>query len=184
MTLDTTKTQALTDAQLRDVRVAIDVTVGGNDVGTITLELWPQAAPKTVRNFLRYASEGFYNGIAFHRVVKGFMIQGGCPLGTGTGNGTHGTIPGEFSNAAEFSHKRGVISMARTSDPNSASCQFFICHGDAEFLDGQYAAFGRMVDGDAALDAVGSVGTTMSGGEKSKPTEKVVIKSMTVNLGA
>ncbi|MDP6849642.1 MAG: peptidylprolyl isomerase [Planctomycetota bacterium] len=166
------------NSQLENLCVDIEVAVGDRDCGTITIEFWPSAAPTTVRNFLRYASEGFYDGKNFHRVISGFMIQGGCPLGTGTGSGDYGMIPGEFNSDKQYTHCRGVISMARSQDPNSASCQFFICHGDADFLDNQYAAFGAMIDGDSALDAVAAVQTT--GAENSTPVEKCTIKKMSV----
>ena len=131
--------------------------------GTMTLELYPEIAPITVANFVKLANEGFYNGLIFHRVIAGFMIQGGDPTGTGMG-GSKKTIKGEFAangvpNA--LSHKRGVISMARTQIPNSASSQFFICHADSTFLDGQYAAFGAVVEGIEAVDAIASVPTDM-----------------------
>ncbi len=176
---DYTQIDNLSDEDLKNALIDLEVEVGGNDVGTITLELWPDAAPATVKNFVRYAAEGFYDGKGFHRVIPGFMIQGGCPQGTGTGSGPHGMIPGEFSEDSAYAHERGVISMARSADPNSASCQFFICHGAADFLNGQYAAFGKLVEGDAALDAVASVATG-GGGEGSSPAEKCVIKSMKV----
>jgi len=111
-------------------------------------------------------------------VLSGFMIQGGCPLGTGTGSGDYGMIAGEFNNDRKYSHQRGVISMARSAEKNSASCQFFICHGDASFLDGDYAAFGYMTEGGNALDAVAGVKTT--GMENSTPIEKCEIKKMSV----
>lgn len=164
--------------QLQNFCVDIEASVGGKNVGTISLEFWPEAAPQTVRNFLRYAAEGFYDGKTFHRVIAGFMIQGGCPLGTGTGSGTYGNISGEFQSDKKYSHARGVISMARSQDPNSASCQFFICHGAADFLDGQYAAFGKVIAGEDAMDAVAAVGT--SGAENSTPTEPCLITKMSV----
>lgn len=171
----------VSDAQLAAARVRLGVSVGGKDAGTLTLRFWPEAAPQTVRNFLRYAAEGFYDGKSFHRVIPGFMIQGGCPQGTGTGSGPHGRIRGEFSNDKKYSHRRGVISMARSNDPDSASCQFFICHGDAAFLDGKYAAFGQMESGGEALDAVAAV-KTGGGGENSKPQQPCVIRKMEVVL--
>jgi len=171
--------QDLDDAQLKDVLLDIQVSVGGDNVGTITLEFWPETAPATVRNFLRYAAEGFYNGKTFHRVIPNFMVQGGCPTGTGTGSGKYGNINGEFSSSSEHTHGRGVISMARSADPNSASCQFFICHGAADFLDGQYAAFGRMIEGDSALDKLAAVATG-GGGENSTPKQSCLIQAMTL----
>jgi len=174
-----TNPQDLSDQELKNVLLDIEVSVDGNVAGTVTLEFWPETAPATVRNFLRYAAEGFYNGKTFHRVIPNFMIQGGCPQGTGTGSGTYGNIKGEFSDDAKYSHKRGVISMARSQDPNSASCQFFICHGAADFLDNQYAAFGCMIEGDSALDKLAAV-PTGGGGEGSTPQKDCLIQSMTL----
>lgn len=126
------------------------------DFGTITVELDADAAPITVENFLKLAGEGFYDGLTFHRIQESFMMQGGDPLGTGTG-GSGETIKGEFSaNGVEnpLSHTRGAISMARSSANDSASSQFFICHADSTFLDGQYACFGYVIDGMDVVDAV------------------------------
>ncbi len=129
--------------------------------GRITLEMDRDAAPNTVKNFLYLASNGFYDGLEFHRVISGFMIQGGCPDGTGMGGPGH-SIRGEFA-ANGFNnplkHKRGVISMARSMNPNSAGSQFFIMHADAPHLDGQYAAFGRVTDGMDVVDEIASVST-------------------------
>lgn len=172
-----TNPQDLSDQELENILLDMEVSVGGDNVGIITLEFWPKTAPQTVRNFLRYAADGFYNGKTFHRVISGFMIQGGCPQGTGTGSGPNGNIPGEFSTDPQHTHKRGVISMARSQNPDSASCQFFICHGAADFLDGQYAAFGMMTEGDSALDKVAAV-QTGGGGEGSTPAEDCLIQSM------
>ena len=146
--------------------------------GTFTVQLFDKQAPVSTENFLKYVDEGFFDGTIFHRVIAGFMIQGGCPQGTGTGSGPRGQIKGEFSRDKARSHKRGVISMARSQDPNSASCQFFVCHGDADFLDGQYAAFGRVIAGDSALDAVAAVPCGAGGGEKSRPLKPCKISSM------
>ncbi len=176
---DYTQTEQLSDEQLAQTLIDVEVSVGGNPVGTMTLEFWPQAAPATVRNFVRYAAEGFYDGLGFHRVIKGFLVQGGCPQGTGTGSGPHGNIPGEFSSDPQFSHQRGVLSMARSQNPDSASCQFFLCDAAAEFLDGQYAAFGRLVKGEDALNALAGV-TTGGGGEGSTPSDPCRIESMKV----
>ena len=126
------------------------------DYGTITVELDADAAPITVENFLKLANEGFYNGLTFHRIMAGFMMQGGDPDGNGTG-GSDETITGEFSaNGVEnpLSHTRGAISMARSQAYDSASSQFFICHADSTFLDGQYACFGYVTDGMDVVDAV------------------------------
>ena len=129
--------------------------------GIIELELAPEAAPKTVANFEKLVSEGFYDGLIFHRVIAGFMIQGGDPEGTGMG-GAKEKIVGEFAingHPNPISHKRGVISMARAQNPNSASSQFFICHEDAIFLDGQYAAFGYVVKGMEVVDEIAEIPT-------------------------
>ena len=169
----------LPDADLARVLCDVEVAVDGKSSGTMTLEFWPEVAPATVRNFLQYAADGFYDGKSFHRVIAGFMVQGGCPQGSGTGSGPRGRIKGEFSAKKEHSHQRGVISMARSQDPDSASCQFFVCHGDARFLDGQYAAFGRMIEGETALDALAGVPCGPGGGgERSKPTKRCTITSM------
>ena len=126
------------------------------DYGDIYLELDPKAAPETVKNFLNLVDSGFYNGLTFHRIIAGFMAQGGCPLGNGTG-GSGTNIKGEFSSNGvdnPLKHERGVLSMARSSDPNSASSQFFIMHADAPHLDGSYAAFGRVLSGMGVVDAM------------------------------
>ena len=127
----------------------------------IKLELYPEIAPKTVENFEKLVKEGFYNGLCFHRVIPGFMIQGGCPEGTGMGGpGYH--IKGEFAANGvknDMKHTRGVISMARAMDPNSAGSQFFIMHEDAPHLDGQYAAFGKVTEGIEVVDEIASIPT-------------------------
>ncbi len=147
--------------------------------GKIELELYPDIAPITVQNFVDLANSGFYDGLTFHRIVKGFMIQGGDPNGNGTG-GSSKTIKGEFSaNGVEnnLSHERGVISMARSQDYNSASSQFFIMHADNNYLDGQYAAFGKVTDGMDVVDKIADVEVTAGlSGEASSPVEPVVIE--------
>ena len=146
--------------------------------GTIMVELDKEAAPKAVEDFEKLVSEGFYDGLTFHRIIKGFMIQGGDPLGNGTGD-SKVKIPGEFkSNGWDnpISHKRGVISMARAQNPNSASCQFFIVHEDSEFLDGDYAAFGHVTEGMDVVDAIASVDTYPN----DMPCKKVVIKKISI----
>ena len=146
--------------------------------GTIMVELDKEAAPKTVENFEKLVSEGFYDGLTFHRIIKGFMIQGGDPLGNGTGD-SKVKIPGEFkSNGWDnpISHERGVISMARAQNPNSASCQFFIVHEDSKFLDGDYAAFGHVTEGIDVVDAIASVDTYPN----DMPSKKVVIKKISI----
>ena len=147
-----------------------------NDGGIIKLELDEKAAPKTVKNFRKLVKEHFYDGLIFHRVIKGFMIQGGDPSGTGMG-GSKETIPGEFS-ANGFNnplkHTAGVISMARTMDPDSASSQFFIMHKDAPHLDGQYAAFGKVVEGMEVVDRIASVPVDF----RDKPLNPQIIKTI------
>ncbi|MBR4122163.1 MAG: peptidylprolyl isomerase [Erysipelotrichaceae bacterium] len=135
-------------------------------------------APVTVENFLKLVNKGFYNGLTFHRVIPGFMIQGGCPLGTGTG-GPGWSIKGEFRAngfANNLKHTAGVLSMARAYDPDSAGSQFFIMHKDAPHLDGQYAAFGKLVSGQEVVDRIAMVRTDF----RDKPLEPQVIESMTV----
>lgn len=154
------------------------VTIKIKDGGTIRLELDASAAPETVKNFTELAEKGFYDGLTFHRVISGFMIQGGCPYGTGTG-GSGKNIKGEFAaNGVDnpIHHVRGVISMARAQNPNSASSQFFIMHKDALYLDGNYAAFGKVTEGMEEVDRIASVRTD----SRDKPLEPVVIESITV----
>lgn len=142
------------------------------------LELYPENAPITVENFKALCDKGFYNGLIFHRVIAGFMIQGGCPEGTGMG-GPGYTIKGEFSSNGvknDIKHTRGVISMARTNEPNSAGSQFFIMHEDASYLDGQYAAFGKMTEGFEVLDEIANVETDFS----DKPRREQKIESIVV----
>ena len=143
---------------------------------SMVIRLYPEVAPITVANFKELVSENYYAGIIFHRVIAGFMIQGGDPTGTGMG-GSKKTIKGEFkSNGVknDLSHKRGVISMARTNIPNSASSQFFICHADATFLDGNYAAFGEVVEGIETVDNIAAVKTDWS----DKPYEEQKMKAV------
>ncbi|MBX7123023.1 MAG: peptidylprolyl isomerase [Opitutaceae bacterium] len=152
--------------------------------GEMTLSFWSDVAPKTVENFKKLAREGFYDATAFHRIIKGFMIQGGCPNTKAGARGIPGTGDPGYKLKAEFNakpHVRGVISMARASDPNSAGCQFFICHGDARFLDRQYTAFGELIAGDDVLEKIASVPTKSGGGgEKSTPIERVEVKSIRI----
>ena len=147
----------------------------------IHLELYPDVAPNTVANFVQLAQDGFYDGTIFHRVIAGFMIQGGDPTGTGMG-GPGFTIKGEFSAngfANNLSHTRGVISMARAQDYNSAGSQFFIMHADAPSLDGQYAAFGRVTD-EESLAVVDAIATTLTD-SNDKPLSEWKMKSVTVD---
>ena len=157
----------------------ITVKIEVRDYGTMTLRLYPEIAPITVENFVNLADEGFYDGLIFHRIIEGFMIQGGDPSGTGYGLPDQPTIKGEFSyNSVEnpLPHKRGVISMARGKSYNSATSQFFICHGDSYHLDGQYAAFGELVEGFDVLDAIATVET----GAANRPATDVVIETVYV----
>ena len=144
------------------------VTITMEDGSIIKVELYPEIAPNTVANFISLVKKGFYDGLTFHRVIRGFMIQGGCPQGTGTGgNGVQNNLK----------HTKGVISMARAMDPNSAGSQFFIMHEDSPHLDGQYAAFGKVVEGIDTVDYIATVRTN----PMDKPLTPVVIKSMTVD---
>lgn len=160
-----------------------EVAVIATSQGEMVVEFWPDVAPKTVENFKKLAKQGFYDGTAFHRIVKGFMIQGGDPLSkkddsmVGTG-GPGYTIKAEFNSKP---HVRGVLSMARSQDPNSAGSQFFICLADAKFLDRQYTAFGQVIKGDDVLGRIGDTPTASgSGGEKSKPTVRVGVESVRI----
>jgi len=161
-----------------DVRAHVETSAG-----KLVLEFMPEVAPKHVENFIKLAEDGFYDGTRFHRVIPGFMIQGGCPntkeLGKdhlwGTG-GPGWTVDAEFN---ATNHGRGILSAARSQDPNSAGSQFFICHGDASFLDNQYTAFGRLVEGDDTLDEIATA-ATQPGGEGSRPMDPVVIQKVTI----
>jgi len=151
--------------------------------GDMTLAFWPEVAPKTVANFKKLARSGFYDGTAFHRIIKGFMIQGGCPNTKEGATGMPGTGGPGYQIKAEFNpktHKRGVISMARSAHPDSAGSQFFICHGDAKFLDRQYTAFGEVTAGEDVLERIATVPTGGEGGEKSAPIERIAIKTVKI----
>lgn len=144
----------------------------------IKAELYPEVAPQSVYNFISLIKKGFYNGLNFHRVISGFMIQGGCPLGNGTG-GPGYNIKGEFSSNGfknDLAHTRGVLSMARASHPDSAGSQFFIMHDDAPYLDGQYAAFGKVTEGLDVVDEIASVRKNF----RDMPLQPQVMKSVTV----
>lgn len=150
------------------------------DYGTIEVELDGDTAPITVANFVKLVNEKFYDGLTFHRIMSGFMIQGGDPLGNGTG-GSDETIKGEFSsNGVEnnISHKRGVISMARSSEPDSASSQFFIMHQDADYLDGEYAAFGKVTKGMSVVDKICEDVTPTDGNGTVEKADQPVIESI------
>ena len=156
------------------------VTIQMKDGGVMKAELYPDIAPATVKNFVDLASKGFYNGLIFHRVISGFMIQGGDPEGTGMG-GPGYSIKGEFSANGvrnDLKHTRGVLSMARANDPDSAGSQFFIMHADYPYLDGQYAAFGKLIEGIEVVDKIASVKTDYN----DRPYEDQVIDFMTVQV--
>ena len=161
-------------AKENTVNIVIDT-----NMGEIKAELYPDIAPVTVKNFIDLIKKGFYNGLTFHRVIEGFMIQGGCPKGNGTG-GPGYCIKGEFrANGVknDLKHERGVLSMARAMDPDSAGSQFFIMHETSPHLDGQYAAFGKVTDGMNVVDRIASVRTDFN----DRPLEKVVINEMRVS---
>ena len=152
------------------------VTIEMEDGGIIRAELYPEIAPNTVRNFISLVKKGFYDGVIFHRVIPGFMIQGGCPDGTGMG-GPGYCIKGEFEANGirnDLRHTRGVLSMARAQDMDSAGSQFFIMHKDAPHLDGQYAAFGKVVAGMDVVDKIAAVRTDWN----DKPTTPVKMKTV------
>jgi len=162
-----------------------EVAVIKTSAGEMVVQFWPDVAPKTVENFKSLAQKGFYDGTAFHRIVKGFMIQGGDPLTKdpkmegrwGTGGPGH-MIKAEFN---DRSHQRGVLSMARSNDPDSAGSQFFICLGDASFLDRNYTAFGRLIKGDEVLGKIGDTQVAMSSsGERSKPVSRIGVESIKI----
>lgn len=156
----------------------VTITMTNGDV--MKAELYPEIAPNTVNNFISFVQKGFYDGLIFHRVISGFMIQGGDPQGTGMG-GPGYSIKGEFAMNGvrnDLKHTRGVLSMARSMMPNSAGSQFFIMHANAPHLDGQYAAFGKVVEGLDVVDKIASVRT----GWQDKPVEEQKIQSMTVEL--
>ena len=156
----------------------VTITMDNGDV--MKAELYPEVAPNTVNNFISLVKKGFYDGLIFHRVIPGFMIQGGCPDGNGMG-GPGYDIRGEFSGNGfaqnDLKHKRGVLSMARSSSPNSAGSQFFIMHEDAKHLDGQYAAFGKVTEGMDVVDAIANTKT----GPADRPVAEQKIASIRVD---
>ncbi len=178
---DSSASNSAADTTSTNPKVQIEMDNG--DI--MVFELYPQYAPETVQNFTKLAESGFYDGLTFHRIAKGFMIQGGDPEGDGTG-GSGQTIKGEFSSNGftqnTLSHTKGVISMARSKDNNSASSQFFIMNNDEPGLDGNYAAFGKLIEGEDVLDKISDTPVQLNEytGEMSQPTEKVVIKKITV----
>jgi len=198
-TTDGSKEAAVTNAATGNSKVSTDTTDNNKEAAVSTdhpqvqiemengdkmvLELYPEFAPETVSNFISLTEAGFYNGLTFHRIIKDFMIQGGDPDGTGAG-GSEKTIKGEFSENGftqnTLKHTRGVISMARGLEPDSASSQFFIMHADNAGLDGKYAAFGKLISGEETLDKIANTPVKAKNGEESTPIETVKIKSVTV----
>src|ERR1700704_4442744 len=164
---------------------ANEVAVIKTSEGEMIAEFWPNVAPNTVENFKKLARSGFYDGTAFHRIVKGFMIQGGDPLTKDPAKESrYGTGDPGYKIKAEFndrSHERGVLSMARSSDPDSAGSQFFICLANVSRLDHQYTTFGKLIKGDDVLGKIGDTEVTMSdSGERSKPTKRVTVESIKI----
>src|SRR2546423_4867814 len=162
-----------------------EVAIIKTSAGDMVLQFWPDVAPKTVENFKTLAKKGFYDGTAFHRIVKGFMVQGGDPLTRdpnredewGTGDPGY-KIKAEFN---DRSHQRGVLSMARSSHPDSAGSQFFICLANVSRLDHQYTTFGKLIKGDDVLGKIGDIEVTMSdSGERSKPTKRVTVENIKI----
>lgn len=155
-----------------------EITITMESGEEIRVELYPEIAPNTVRNFIELVEAGYYDGLKFHRVIKGFMIQGGCPDGTGMGDPGY-SIKGEFSENGydnDLSHKKGVISMARSAHPDSAGSQFFIVHRNAPHLDGKYAAFGEVIEGMDIVDQIAEVET----GARDMPREDQIMESVAV----
>lgn len=157
-----------------------EIVLSGNETatietnfGTIVLEFYPDVAPEHVENFLKLAKKGFYDGLTFHRIIPGFVIQGGCPRGDGTGSAGY-TIPAEFS---DRKHLTGTLAMARGMDPNSASCQFYICLAPQPSLDGKYTVFGQVIEGLDVVQAIGRVET----GARDKPVEPVIMEKVTIS---
>lgn len=144
--------------------------------GTLTVEFWPDVAPNHVQNFIELSKKGFYNGLIFHRVIPGFMIQGGCPEGTGFG-GSGKNVKAEFNKRPDRRHTRGVLSMARSSNPDSASSQFFVMHQDSPHLDGQYSAFGKVTSGIEVVDKIAD--TPVDASDRPKTPQKIV--KITIN---
>jgi peptidyl-prolyl cis-trans isomerase B (cyclophilin B) len=162
-----------------------EVAVIKTSEGEMVAEFWPDVAPNTVENFKKLARSGFYDGTAFHRIVKGFMIQGGDPLTKDPAKESrYGTGDPGYKIKAEFndrSHERGVLSMARSSDPDSAGSQFFICLANVSRLDHQYTTFGKLIKGDDVLGKIGDIEvTTSDSGERSKPTKRVTVESIKI----
>lgn len=183
-TSNTEKAALITDISQLNGNPQVQVEMENGD--KMVFELYPEFAPETVMNFVNLANSGFYDGLTFHRIIKDFMVQSGDPKGNGTG-GADKNIKGEFSENGftknTLKHTSGVISMARSGDPDSASSQFFIMDADNTFLDGKYAAFGKLISGEDTLDKIAATPVTVSDSnpdEISKPTEVVKIKKVTL----
>ncbi len=178
----TEETQIPEETQIQgdmDMNEKLIATIEMEDGGIIKIELYPDIAPQSVYNFVSLARSGFYDGTTFHRIIPGFMIQGGDPTGTGTGHPGY-SIKGEFSANGftnDLKHTRGVISMARSTPYDSAGCQFFIMHADAPHLDGLYAAFGKVIEG---MDVVDQIANVKCDPKNNHPYTEVVIKSITI----
>lgn len=169
----------------KPVQASDEVAVMKTSEGEMVFKFWADAAPKTIENFKKLAKSGFYDGTSFHRIVNGFMVQGGDPLTKDPANETRfGTGDPGYKVKAEFNdhkHERGVLSMARSSDPDSAGSQFFICLAAVRHLDGQYTTFGKMIKGEDVLEKIARTPVEMSGGgERSKPTKRIVIESLKI----
>jgi peptidyl-prolyl cis-trans isomerase B (cyclophilin B) len=178
----TTSSPAMTPASSSAQK---EVAVFKTSEGEMVAEFWPDVAPNTVENFKKLARQGFYDGTAFHRIIKGFMAQGGDPLTKDPSKESRwGTGDPGYKIKAEFNkrpHEKGVLSMARSSDPDSAGSQFFLCFGKVSQLDGQYTTFGKVIKGDDVLDKLANVPVTMSSsGEKSKPVNRVALESVKI----
>jgi peptidyl-prolyl cis-trans isomerase B (cyclophilin B) len=179
---DTTPTPTMTPSpsSSSSTTTSDEVAVIKTSEGEMVAEFWSDVAPKTVENFKKLARQGFYDGTAFHRVIKGFMIQGGDPLTKDDSKQSRwGTGDPGYKIDAEFnakSHTRGVLSMARSQDPNSAGSQFFICHGDPKFLDRQYTAFGKLIEGDDVLEKIATTQTTTP----DRPVKRINVESIKI----
>jgi peptidyl-prolyl cis-trans isomerase B (cyclophilin B) len=178
----------ITDAQLSEFYIEMDASIDGKPVGTMTFVFWPEKAPITVRNYLRYCDEGFYDGKIYHRILRDFMIQGGSSTNTAAGAGPNGQIKGEFSNDPKWAHRYGVLSMARGGSPDSGSSQYFVITDSespsVKALDGKYASFGILFHGVETLEAIANVKTKMNPrGEPSQPLQRVVVDKVRVIRG-
>ena len=181
------ETEAITDAELKEFYLEMDVEIDGEPVGMMTFEVWGDEAPITVRNFLRYADEGFYHGRKFHRILRDFMIQGGSSNNTGSGQGPNGQIKAEFSNEKNRRHRYGVLSMARSGSPDSASSQFFLISESNSpstiGLNGKYASFGIMLNGISVLEQIADIPVISNGREQSNPTQEAIVTQCRVIRG-